>query len=66
MTPPANARRRKTMLILGAILLLGLLFIVGANWYIEASTQPSIYNDINEVPANEAAVVLGTAPDLLS
>jgi len=43
------------------IILLLLLFIWACNYWIEKSTAQQVYNDINKLPKNDVALVLGTS-----
>jgi len=55
-------RKPKRLLILSVILLtFPLLFLFISNYAIVNSTKSQIYTDINEVPANDIGLVLGTS-----
>jgi len=54
--------KAKKWLIIGAIIvLLLLLFIWACNYWVEKSTANQIYNNINKLPQNDIALVLGTS-----
>jgi len=54
--------KTKKWLTLGALVLLFLfIFVWACNYWIEKSTAPQVYNDINKLPKNDVALVLGTS-----
>ena len=55
---------RKVLKRLVIIFLLVMAFIVGSNVWIIESTKDSIFSDVNQVPYNSVALVLGTSSKL--
>lgn len=65
---PGNLKRRLVMMRLKRIIklgiaagFLGLLLVLLCNWWVVYSTRRQIYFDINELPSNDVALVLGTS-----
>lgn len=58
-------KKRKIFKIIFRILFVGTLlvagFVVFANWKIEKDTKDFVFDDLNQIPAQKAALVLGTA-----
>ncbi len=59
-----RAKIKKMSIALVVLGILMLLFVLGCDWYIDSSTRHQVYDDINDIPANRVALVLGTAPTL--